>query len=101
MNAKGRGKGVGNIDAREQFDKMLKVCEVIVDRRGGQKEQGLAFDDVVELPIARENFACFSVGEAAIAEVMRFVNQDHVGQFLDAFEAIIRAFPPKSRIKSV
>ena len=52
VNAQGGRKRGGVLDAREDFDEVLEVGQVIVDRRGGEQEHGLVLREVVELPIA-------------------------------------------------
>ena len=57
---------------------MLKVGEVIIHRGRGEEEDGLVFHEVVKPPIAGADFSFAGLGEAAISEVVGFINNDDV-----------------------
>ena len=88
MYAKRRGEGIRRFDAREQFDQMLKICEVIVNRCRREQKQGFVLGDVVKLSVVGTNLALVCIGQAAIAEMVRFINHNDISQFLYPPEAM-------------
>ena len=52
VDAKRRVPEVVDLVAREELDHVLQITQAVVDRRRREQEQGLAFGDLKQLPVA-------------------------------------------------
>ena len=80
----------------EQLDHVLEVSEPVVDGRGGEHEDLLyalgSFEQIVEPPVVCERLG-WPTPETGIAEMVGLINQDNVGHFLHAIQAVLVVAP--------
>ncbi len=83
------------LPAHEQFGHVPEIVQRVVHRRGREQEHLLlaarAFDKVEQFPVAGRTAAVFA-RVAGIAEMVCLVDDDDIGQFLDALEVVLECF---------
>ena len=62
MNPESRRERAGVVHTRKQFNQVLKISEMIVNRSGSQQVHRFRFGEIVKHPISRSNFA-IDIGE--------------------------------------
>ena len=97
-----RAREVGLVATGEELGHVAEVAQAVVDGRGRQHEHGLGAFRVVEqveqAVVARRFDAPVGVGPAArIAEVVRLVDDDDVGELRNALETL-REVPLASEV---
>ena len=97
-----RAREVGLVATGEELGHVAEVAQAVVDGRGRQHEHGLETFRVVEqleqVVVARRFDSPVGVTPAArIAEVVRLVDQDDVGEFRNAVETL-REVPLASEV---
>ena len=90
------------VATREELGHVAKVAQAVVDGGGRQHEHGLgtlrAVEQLEQAGVARRFDSPVGVAPAArVAEVVRLVDDDDVGEFRDALETI-REVPLSSEV---
>ena len=88
VNAEWRGLEVVGLPLREQLNHVLQVEKSIVDRSRGEEVDVFPFADVRHCPVMRQRLSRVFTLDAWIPEVMGFIDDDDVGEFLNPTQPI-------------